>query len=49
MTGTPRAGKRYDPASGKTCDGKISLDANGALKVEGCVLMVCQAQTWTRG
>jgi uncharacterized protein (DUF2147 family) len=42
-------GKLYDPATGKTYDGKISLSANGALKIEGCVLMVCQAQTWKRG
>ena len=41
-------GKLYDPASGKTYDGKLSLGANGVLKVEGCVVMVCQAQTWKR-
>ena len=41
-------GKIYDPRSGKTYDSKMSLNANGSLKVEGCVLMVCQAQTWTR-
>ena len=42
-------GKLYDPASGKTYDGKISINGNGTLKVEGCVMMVCQAQTWKRG
>jgi len=42
-------GKLYDPASGKTYNGKLSANANGTLKVEGCVLMVCQGQTWTRG
>ncbi|MGH6963357.1 MAG: DUF2147 domain-containing protein [Phenylobacterium sp.] len=41
-------GKIYDPKSGKTYDSKITANANGSLKVEGCVLMVCQAQTWTR-
>lgn len=41
-------GKLYDPASGKTYKGKISADPNGALKVEGCVLIVCQTQTWKR-
>jgi uncharacterized protein (DUF2147 family) len=41
-------GKLYDPASGKTYDGKITANANGTLKVEGCVMMVCQAQTWKR-
>lgn len=42
-------GKIYDPNSGKTYDSKIAVGANGTLKVEGCVLMICQAQTWRRG
>lgn len=42
-------GKIYDPNSGKTYDSKIAVGANGALKVEGCILMICQAQTWRRG
>jgi uncharacterized protein (DUF2147 family) len=42
-------GKLYDPASGKTYNGKLTANADGTLKVEGCVLMVCQAQTWRRG
>ncbi len=42
-------GKLYDPGSGKTYDGKISANPNGTLKVQGCVLMVCQTQTWKRG
>ncbi|ODT86027.1 DUF2147 domain-containing protein [Phenylobacterium sp. SCN 70-31] len=41
-------GKIYDPNSGKTYDSKLSVNPNGTLKVEGCVLMVCQAQTWRR-
>lgn len=41
-------GRIYDPGAGKTYDSKISLNANGTLKVEGCILMVCQAQTWKR-
>ena len=41
-------GKIYDPNSGKTYDSKLSVNANGTLKVEGCILMVCQAQTWKR-
>jgi uncharacterized protein (DUF2147 family) len=41
-------GKIYDPETGKTYDSKMSVNANGSLKVEGCVLFVCQAQTWTR-
>ncbi|MBU1375502.1 MAG: DUF2147 domain-containing protein [Alphaproteobacteria bacterium] len=42
-------GKIYDPNSGKTYDSKLSINPNGTLKVEGCILMVCQAQTWKRG
>jgi len=41
-------GKIYDPGEGKTYDSKISINANGTLKVEGCILMICQAQTWKR-
>jgi uncharacterized protein (DUF2147 family) len=41
-------GKIYDPKTGKTYNSKLTAAANGTLKVEGCVLMVCQAQTWTR-
>jgi uncharacterized protein (DUF2147 family) len=41
-------GKIYDPRSGKTYDSKMAVRPNGTLKVEGCVLVVCQAQTWTR-
>ena len=42
-------GKLYDPASGKTYNGKLTANPNGTLKVEGCVAMICQAQTWKRG
>ena len=41
-------GKIYDPHDGKTYKSKLTVTAPGTLKVEGCVLMICQAQTWTR-
>lgn len=41
-------GKLYDPSSGKTYNGKISANPNGTLKVEGCVMGICQGQTWNR-
>ena len=41
-------GKIYDPRSGKTYNSKMRLTADGALKVDGCVLMFCQTQTWRR-
>jgi uncharacterized protein (DUF2147 family) len=40
-------GKIYDPNSGRTYDSKMSLSAQGVLKVEGCVTVICQAQSWT--
>ncbi len=42
-------GKIYDPESGKTYNSKIRINGDGTLKVEGCVLVVCRAQTWRRG
>lgn len=42
-------GKIYDPQTGKTYDSKVSVNGNGTLKVEGCILMICQAQAWKRG
>lgn len=41
-------GKIYDPSSGKTYGSKMSLNPDGTLKIEGCITVVCQAQTWKR-
>lgn len=41
-------GKIYDPKTGKTYASKLSANPDGTLKVEGCVSVVCQAQTWTK-
>jgi len=41
-------GHIYDPGSGKTYGSKMTLEGDGTLKVEGCVLIICSAQTWTR-
>ena len=41
-------GRIYDPRTGKTYASKISANPDGTLKVEGCIAVVCQAQTWTR-
>ena len=41
-------GKIYDPRSGKTYKSKMQLTADGDLKVDGCVMMFCQTQTWKR-
>lgn len=41
-------GKIYDPNSGRTYDSRMSIQPDGALKVEACVTMICQVQTWSR-
>ncbi|HEY9233490.1 MULTISPECIES: DUF2147 domain-containing protein [Phenylobacterium] len=41
-------GKIYDPNTGRTYGSKMTAKADGTLKVEGCVAVVCQAQTWRR-
>ncbi|WP_293904006.1 DUF2147 domain-containing protein [Phenylobacterium sp.] len=42
-------GRIYDPGEGKTYDSKMRINPDGTLKVEGCILIVCQAQTWKHG
>jgi uncharacterized protein (DUF2147 family) len=41
-------GKVYDPESGKTYNGKVRAISTDKVHLDGCVLMVCQSQTWTR-
>ncbi|THD54887.1 DUF2147 domain-containing protein [Phenylobacterium sp.] len=41
-------GRIYDPVGGKTYKAKMGAGPNGALKVAGCVLFFCRAETWTR-
>ena len=41
-------GKIYDPKTGRTYAAKLRVAADGTLKVDGCVMMFCQTQTWTR-
>jgi len=45
--GSYRGGKIWAPDSDKTYNSRMSLSGN-ALKVEGCVIGICRAQTWTR-
>lgn len=47
-TGRWADGRIYDPDSGKTYRSTMAIGAGDALKVAGCVLVFCQAQTWTR-
>jgi uncharacterized protein (DUF2147 family) len=41
-------GRIYDPKAGKTYASKIRVAPDGTLRVDGCVLMICKSQTWTR-
>jgi uncharacterized protein (DUF2147 family) len=41
-------GTIYDPESGKVYKSKMKLEGPDTLKVDGCVLVFCQGQTWTR-
>ncbi len=45
--GSSWKGKIYDPKSGKTYSSYLTRNANGTLKVQGCVAFICQAFTWT--
>lgn len=41
-------GTIYDPEGGKTYRSKLRLKGPDTLEVEGCVLLFCRSQTWTR-
>lgn len=41
-------GKLYDPETGKTYNGRIQALSGDRLQVTGCVLFVCESQTWRR-
>jgi uncharacterized protein (DUF2147 family) len=42
------SGPIYNADDGNKYDGHLSVAGPNALKVEGCLFNVCQAQTWTR-
>lgn len=41
-------GKIYNPEDGRTYDATMRLQGSDTLIVEGCVLFICQKQTWRR-
>jgi uncharacterized protein (DUF2147 family) len=41
-------GTIYDPEGGKTYKSKFRLKGPDTLEVDGCVLFICESQTWTR-
>lgn len=42
-----KGGKIWDPRNGRTFNSRMTLAGN-ELSVAGCVLGICQSQTWTR-
>lgn len=46
-SGRYAGGKIWAPDRDKTYNSKMTLSGN-SLKVEGCVMVVCRGQTWTR-
>ena len=41
-------GRVYSVDDGKSYDGSIILKSDNELRVQGCVLLICQGETWTR-
>jgi uncharacterized protein (DUF2147 family) len=39
-------GKVFNPESGKSYNAKVYRNADGTLKVEGCVAFLCKGPTW---
>jgi uncharacterized protein (DUF2147 family) len=46
--GAWRNGRAYDPETGRSYRASLDLDADGSLKVTGCVLFICRTQRWRR-
>jgi uncharacterized protein (DUF2147 family) len=46
--GSRWAGHIYNSADGNTYEGNISVTSATVLRVEGCLMGFCQAQSWTR-
>ncbi len=40
-------GRIYDPRSGKTYKSILKRDADGTLKVQGCIAFFCRTQRWS--
>jgi uncharacterized protein (DUF2147 family) len=41
-------GRAYDPKSGRSYRSSLALAPDGALKVTGCVLFICETRRWQR-
>ena len=47
-TGHWIGGRVYNSDNGKTYRARIQLTKPGALRIEGCILLFCSGETWTR-
>jgi uncharacterized protein (DUF2147 family) len=45
--GSQWSGTIYDPRNGKSYRSNLARNADGTLKVQGCIAFFCQTQTWT--
>jgi len=45
--GSDWRGRIYDPKSGKTYKSIVRREADGSLKVQGCIAFFCRTQRWT--
>lgn len=41
-------GTAYDPKSGRSYRAYLDLNADGTLRVTGCVVFICRSQSWRR-
>jgi uncharacterized protein (DUF2147 family) len=41
-------GRAYDPKTGRSYSASLHLNADGTLRVTGCVTIICRSQVWTR-
>lgn len=47
-TGSDWRGRIYDPKNGKSYKSILTREADGSLKVQGCIAFFCKTQRWTR-
>ena len=43
------SGQVYNPEDGKTYAASVTLPDASTIKVQGCLLVICKTNTWTRG
>jgi uncharacterized protein (DUF2147 family) len=43
-----QGGRGYNPQTGRSYRTTLRLNADGTLRVTGCVAVICRSQTWTR-